>query len=789
MTGLMHEKEFSRRSLVRGGGALFVGFSLAGSALLVGKASGSVNDLSVLNPGPPDPRQVDTWIAVHADNTATIYPGLQELGNGSSTGLLQIAGEELSMDTGQLRFGVSDSNRTPNNVSQSASNAIKSGGPKLRAASALAAQALLGMASANLGVPVSQLSAKSGVVSGGGKFVTYGALIGEQLFNVQAPATYNLAPTTANPPAIGVGVPTGFPGTKPVSQYTLVGTRVPRIDIPAKVAGTYTYIHNVRVPGMLHGRVVRPRGQGAFGDPLTGTVDASSISHIPGVQVVQVGSFIGVVAPKEYDAIQAAGQLKVVWARPSNLPGDGNLYQHMDATPTTKDSVTTQAGDVAQGFTQAAKIISQTYHGAYQTHAVIGPSCSVADVQPTSATVFVNSQNVYSTRAKIASVLNVPASQVRVRFFEGSSCFGQSPYDDAAQAAALLSQKVGQPVRVQFMRWDEHGWGMNETPYTGRIRAGIDANGNIVAFDTHVWTHGWASGSPERSQELATQGTGLVQPTVGSSVESRNSGGIYATSKSNFRLTTHQLPGLNAGMVKGINMRAPMDLSSLLGSEGMIDELAYAANMDPVAFRLQNIGSETIGYQNLIEPTTGWIAVLNKAAEISGWKPQVANSVKQTSNIVTGRGVAIGSEHTSHTAAVADITVNKKTGKITVNHLYSAMDAGLTINPGLVENQMSGLMIMGTSRALYEQVRFTKSNVTSLDWVSYPILRFQDHPNVTVAVVQFTDQQPTGAGEEAMCPVPAAIANAFFDATGARLRQLPMTSGLVRGTLQAAGVA
>jgi CO/xanthine dehydrogenase Mo-binding subunit len=787
MTGLLNEQAFTRKSFLRGGGALLVGFSV-GAGLLAGEASARVSGLSGVNAGPPDPSQVDTWVAVHSDNTATIYPGLQELGNGSSTGLLQIAGEELSMDVSQLQYGVSDSNRTPNNVAQSASNAIKSGGPKLRAASALAAQALLGMASSSLGVPVSQLSVKSGVVSGGGKSVAYGALIGGKLFNVQAPASYSLAPTTANPPAIGVGVPTGFPGTKPVSQYTLVGTRVPRIEIPAKVAGTYTYIHNVRVPGMLHGRVVRPRGQGAFGDPLSASVDASSVSHIPEVQVVQVGSFVGVVAAREYDAIQAAAQLRVSWTRPSNLPGDANLYQHMDTTPTTRDFVVTQAGDVGQGFAQAARIISQTYHGAYQTHAVIGPSCSVADVQPASATVFVNSQNVYTTRSKIASILNVPASQVRVRFFEGSSCFGQSPYDDAAQAAALLSQKVGKPVRVQFMRWDETGWGMTETPYTGRIRAGIDTNGKIVAFDTHVWTHGWASGSPERSQELATQGAGLVQPSVGSSVESRNSGGIYAGPNSNFRLTTHQLPGLNAGMVKGINMRAPMDLSSLLGSEGMIDELAYAANMDPVAFRLQNIAATTIGYQNLIEPTTGWIAVLNKVAEISGWQPKVTNSVKQNGNIVTGRGVAIGSEHTSHTAAVADITVNKTSGKITVNHLYSAMDAGLTINPGLVENQMSGLMIMGTSRALYEQVRFSKSNVTSLDWVSYPILRFKDHPKVTVAVVQFTDQQPTGAGEEAMCPVPAAIANAFFDATGARIRQLPMTPGLVKGTLRAAGV-
>ena len=787
MTGLLHEREFSRKTFLKGGGALIIGFSAAGGAV-AGAGLGAVPlNLHGQVAGPPDPTLIDSWITINADNTATIYSGLQELGNGTSTGLLQIAAEELSMDVGQLTFANGDSHSTPNNTSQVASRGIMTGGPKLRAAAAGAHQTLLSLASTKLGVPSSNLSVKAGVVSGGGKSVTYGDLIGGNLFNVTLPSSYKLAAGSGNPAAAGVGLGAGDPATKPVAQYSVVGTRVPRIEIPAKVTGNYTYVHNLRLPQMLHGRVVRPRGQGAFGDVLSAVVDASSIRQLPNVQVVQVDGFVGVVAPKEYDAIQAAAQLKVTWSKASNLPSSGNLYKHMDETPTTKDSVTTEAGDVATGFAQAAKILSNTYHGPYQTHAVIGPSCSVADVTPTGATVFVNSQNVYGTRNKIASVLNMPAQQIRVKFYEGSSCFGQSPYDDAAQAAALLSQKVGQPVRVQFMRWDEHGWGMNETPYIGRIRAGIDANGKIVAFDTHVWTHGWASASPERTQEHATNGTGLAQPTVGSSVESRNAGGIYATRSSNFRLTTHQLPGLNAGMLKGSNMRAPMDLSSILGSEGMIDELAYAANMDPIAFRRLNIGPETIGYQNLIEPTTGWLAVLDKAAEISNWTQGVTNSVKQTGDVVTGRGIAIGSEHTSHAAAVADIEVNKTTGKITVKHLYGAMHAGLAVNPSLIENQMVGLLTMGTSRALYEAVAFTKSNVTSLDWVTYPILRFKDHPKVTVAVVQSIDEQPTGAGEEAMVPVPAAIANAFFDATGIRIRQLPMTPAVVRATLKAAG--
>jgi CO/xanthine dehydrogenase Mo-binding subunit len=283
--------------------------------------------------------------------------------------------------------------------------------------------------------------------------------------------------------------------------------------------------------------------------------------------------------------------------------------------------------------------------------------------------------------------------------------------------------------------------------------------------------------SPERTQELAL-GTPLVNSGSGSvqSATARNSAGFYATP--NYRLINHQLPGLNAGMLKCSNVRSPLCLSAYQTSEGMIDELAYAANMDPVAFRTLNMGSDA-----------GWQEVLDAAAKAANWRPKVAASNLSKESIVKGRGVALGSELTSYAAVVADVEVNKQTGKIKVTHLYGALHAGLTVNPGLVENQMVGLLMQGTSRALVEELRFGKSSVSGLDWVSYPTLRFKDAPDVTTVIVQHVDQQPTGAGEEVMCPVPAAIANAFFDATGVRIRQYPMTPPLVRATLQAAGVA
>jgi len=500
----MVNRQFSRRSFLRGGGALVVGFSMLGPAV-GGKARAAVAaDARSPVPGPPDPTQVDSWIAVHADNTATIYSGLQELGNGTPTGVLQIAGEELGMSMSQLHFGVSDSHVTPNNVSQVASNGIKSGGPKVRAAAAGAAQALLAMASTRLGVPASSLTVKDGVVAGGGRSVTYGELVGDRLFNVQLPASYGLNATTANPPAAGAGLGAGAAPTKPPSQYSLVATPVPRVDIPDKVTGRYTYIHNLRLPAMLHGRVVRPRGQAAFGDTVTvGGVDQGSIAKIRDAQVVQAGNFVGVVAPTEYAAIQAAAQLKVSWQAPGTLPGSGNVYRHMLETPTT-DFVTAQTGDLAAGFAKAATVLSSTYSSPYQIHGPIGPSCAVADVRPDSAFVFVNSQNVYRTRTKIASTLGLPATSVRIRFFEGSSCFGQSPYDDAAEAAALLSQKVGKPVRVQFMRWDEHGWDMYEPAHIGMVRAGIDGAGRSSPTTT---TRGSTAGCRARpSGRRSTRG-------------------------------------------------------------------------------------------------------------------------------------------------------------------------------------------------------------------------------------------------------------------------------------------
>jgi CO/xanthine dehydrogenase Mo-binding subunit len=398
---------------------------------------------------------------------------------------------------------------------------------------------------------------------------------------------------------------------------------------------------------------------------------------------------------------------------------------------------------------------------------MIGPSCAIADVRGGNATILCSTQAPYSARSSIATTLGfTDPKMVRLQMFEGSGCYGHSCYDDAAHAAAVMSQAVGKPVRVQFMRHDEHGWDNYAPAQVTDVRAGIDANGKLVAYDYTGYFHGWMS--TETTQELL--GQKVATPYVPSDTE--NTGAQYAIA--NRKVATKAIPSLNSGFPKGVWMRAPGAPQALFASEQVIDELAVAAGQDPIAFRKANVSGDR------------WAGVLDAAAKASNWTPRVANSQKQSGTLLTGRGIAIGGFSGTYTAILAEIEVNTKTGKITAKHLYGAQDAGLTVNPGLVENQIEGCLVQGCSRALVEEVKFSKSNVTSLDWTSYPVLRFKDAPNVTPIVVQRTDLPSSGSGEPTTAGVPAAIANAFFDATGVRVRQYPMTPAVVRAALKAA---
>jgi len=776
MTGLLHEKEFSRKSFLKGTGGLVVGFSLAGA--LAGTASAN----APFPPSPdtynPDPTKVDSFLRINPDNTANLLTSQVEIGNGTPTGFLQIAAEELDMDMSQMIYGTSVKDADGNVIStvtdgwvavntggHGGSQAIQSVGPRVRAAAASARQALLKLASAKLGVPVSSLSVSKGVVSGGGKSVTYGELVGGKLLNVP------LAPLTLHP---------GVAPAKPIAGYTLVGTRYPRIDIPAKVKGTYTYVHNIRLPGMLHARWVRPRGQGAwmtegFATPLK--VDKSSIAHLPNVQVVQRGNFLAVVGPKEYDVIQAAEQLKVTWADTPIMPGHDNVwsyYRKMDAAGQVPARITANVGNVDKAFAGAAKVVEMSFAYPYNGHNPIGPACAVADVTADRATVYCNTQNVPSLTTEMAQVLGLPAKNVRIIWHEGSSTYGNGYHAfDIAESAALISQLVKAPVRLQLMRWDEQGWTRYGQGFITDMKGAIDANGNIVAYQ--------ATQTAQTSTSLAAARVliGETPGTPGSlNTNGENLGPFYKVSQSNYKLIAKTIPQ-KLGMFQQGTLRAPSGPQTNFASEQLIDQLAKEANMDPLSFRAKNMRTDGDFFR--------WTAVLQAAVGASPYKPHVPASQLQSGDVVQGWGMAIGTHGASRAATVAQIEVNKKTGKIRILHLYAAQDSGLAVNPALIENQMSGNLMQGASKILHEELRFDKNRVTSTDWVTYPMLRFKDAPPVTTVVVNRPDQLPTGSGEPPQVPVGAAVANAFYDATGVRIYQAPLTPARVRGVLAGDG--
>lgn len=736
-----------RRDFLKAGGAMIIGFSFGGlsygqeGADFVAFAAGSDQ---------PDSKQLDTWLAIHADNTATIFLGFVELGQGSTTALLQMAAEELDLGMNQVRSVRLDTNRSPNQGATAASAAIARGGPRLRAAAAEARQALLTLASRRLSVPVAGLTVSNGIVSvveDPKQSVTYGQLLGDRPFHV----TF-----------------TGTAPLKPVSAYKIVGARVPRNDIPDKVSGKYVYMQNVRVPGMLHGRVVRPRGQSAYSDGARVLkVDESSIKDIAAVQIVRRRDFIGVVAPNEWDAVRAARQLKVTWSPARTLRGNTGVHEQMHAAKTI-DSVLRESGDVTAALGRATHTVSEIYRGPYQSHAPFGPACALAQVTSESALVMCSTQNAFDTRAQLSQVLGMPVGKVRVQYYEGSGTFGRSCYNDAAQAASIMSQETGKPVRVQFMRWDELGWDNYGPPHLAEVRAGVDSHGKIVAYDYHGWQHVWST--TETSQQLA-QGTLPAESDdgVARQLNKLNLASMYDIP--NVRLVNHRVPGID-GYLKGANLRSPLDISFSFASEQTIDELAYLSGIDPLAFRRRNMTDAR------------WLAVLNAVAQAARWTPRKAASRLSGARVASGRGIAMGTHLSSYAAAVAEIEVNKETGRIVAKHMYGALDAGLAVNPAFIENQISGMLVQATSRMLKEEVTFSNSNVTSLDWNSYPVLRFEECPEVTPIVIQRMDQKSTGAGEEALCSAAAAIANAFFDATGVRLREYPMTPSRVLPALQ-----
>jgi nicotinate dehydrogenase subunit B len=738
-----------RRDFLKQGGVLLVGMSLAGCMTSPRRPESPV-PAAPATPGPPDAAKLDSWLAIHEDNSATLYLGFAELGQGATTALLQVAAEELDLGMDQIRAAPLDTHVSPNQGGTYSSASIQRGRPQIALAAAHARAALLARAALRLGTPLETLEVARGRVRIVGKprrSVTFGELIGGGRFDVAM---------------------TGTPAMKPVSAYTLVAQRVARADLAGKVDATHTYIQQMRIAGMLHARIVRPRGQSAYG---TGArvlrVDDASIAQIPDVRIVRRGDFIAVLAPREWDAVRAAAQLDVEWERAASLPGSDALHAQMRAGVTV-DNVVLERGDVRVASDEAAVTVVQRGFAPYQAHAPFAPNCALADIRATEGLVICSSQDVYAARRSIAAMLGMRQEQLRVQYAEGSGTYGHSCYDDVAQAAALLSQLAGVPVRLQLMRWDEHGWDTYGPPHVGEVRVSADAQGKLSSYEYHGWQHNWSQ--VETTAQLAGTSAAAEWPAVAvQGVNPLVCGGMYDIPV--IKLVNHRLPALQ--YLRAGWLRSPLDLAFAFVSEQAIDALAVTLKVDPLEFRRRNIRDPR------------WMGVLDAAAGAAGWSPTWQPGRAATTRVRRGRGIGLGTHLVSFGAAVADVEVDTQTGRVRVLRLVGALDAGLVVNPLIVERQIEGQLVQTASRMLLEEVQFDTRRVTSLDWQSYPILRFEDCPAITAVVVQKTTERSTGAGEEVMAAAAAAIANAFFDATGKRMERFPFTPARVQAALRA----
>jgi len=764
----MAPHSISRRELLKATGGLLVSFNLFEPAL--GLLAQGGTPLSNAGGLPPD--QLDSWLAIAQDGTVSVFTSKVDLGTGTGTALGQIVAEELDVPISKINMVIGDTTRSVDQGRTSASRTLERAGPQMRQAAAAARQELLKRASARLGAPAGQLTVTDGVVSVAGNSaqnISYAALVGGKRFDTKVAASGEQWDLKVAPEVT----------PKDPKDYKIVGTSVPRFDLPPKLTGEFTYAQEVRVPGMLHGRVVRP----PVVNSKPASVDEASVRGIPGVvKVVQQGSFVGVVARTEWAAIRAARALKVTWsAPPGQFPaGPDAMYDYLRNTKSFAERVGAENGNVAAALAQAARKFEATYRWPFQMHAMIGPSCAVADVQGDKATIWSGSQAPFITRNGIARLLGIREENVHFIYREGSGCFGRLEPDDAPEDAALMSRAVGRPVRVQWMREDEHGWEPKGPPQLITIRSGLDGQGNVTAWDYAERTLSWTDA--RLSPMLASRQTG-IKPDENGFFIGGNDGTPYTFD--NRKAMAAAIPWMmNPNPLRTGNLRAPFGQGRCFACESQMDEMAAAAGIDPVEFRLRYLGDNTRAAD-----------VLRAAANKAGWqarRPRASGGNSggsgNSGNIVTGRGVAISGLAGTVVAQVADVEVNTSTGKVTVKKVTVAHDCGIIVNPDGLSNQIEGNVIQSTSRALMEEVDFDSAGVKNLDWNSYPIIRFREVPDVDIVLINQLAMQPLGGGEPSAIATPAAIANAVFDAVRVRLRQAPFTPERVLRALRAGTV-
>ena len=748
--------ELSRRTFLKTGGALVVTAAVPGAVIgAITEAAGAAVPYPAL-----DPTALATWLTINADGSVVARSGHVELGHGVQTGLAQIVAEELDVPVGRVTMILGHTNETPDQGDTAGSTSIRVAGAQLRQIAAEGRAALLKLASDQLGAPVSALTAADGVVSAGSRKVSYGDLVRGRVLTAVAPITIS-----------GYGgfrmSVTGTAKPKDPSQYATVGKSVPRVEVPDKVTAKATYVQDVRVRNMLHARVIHPRG---IGSTLVSV--GTFVPSVSAARTVTVGNLVAVLTEKEWDAIKGAQALKVTWSDWSKLPPSDVVYAALRRLP-AQDRVQMNRGDASGAMASAAQTLTATYQTPFENHGMIGPSCAVADVRSDgSVTVWSATQYPQGLQKNVATLLGITPERVRVMRYEGAGCYGRlsANYDDAATEAVLLSQAVGRPVRVQWTRADEHRWEPHGPGTVHDLSAGLGPDGSVVAWRHEAWM-------PTNSDS-----TELGASLAGKPLNSTGIGGwtgpdLY-TFPNSFEVA-HGLPELGAADspygfgLRTTFLRSPGQYQITFAQEAFVDEIAAKAGRDSLAFRLQYLTDRRA------------IAVLQAAAKAAGWdaRPSPKPGAGTKSGVVTGRGIALVLRDGTYAAGVAEVSVDPATGKVQVQRVTVAQDSGLIINPSAIEHQLESAVIQTTSRAMLEQVTFDGANVTSLDWSSYPILTMADAPKVQTVLINHPEIPATGVGEPAVNLIAPAISSAIFDATGVRIRTLPMRPDAVKAAM------
>ena len=751
----------SRRRFLQASGGLVITFSLFGPKPVLAR------DAAQTSLAPPPAGKLYAWLAVHPDNTATLFTGKVETGTGVQTALAQIAAEELDFPFDRLDVVMGTTSATVDQGPSYGSMTVRYAGPQIRSAAAAGREALLNLAAEHFKVSPNELVAKDGTISVVGipdRTVTYGKLVDGKRLDMEIGASGKRFAMKVAPNA----------HAKDPSTYTIIGKPLPRKDIPGKILATFPYVQDVRIDGMLHGRVVRPYGVEA----TLQSVDENGVKNIPGfVQVVRRGNFLGVVAETEWAAIQAAAKLgstlnpsgpdagQAKWSNWTGLPKMDEIWETVRKTAAGRNISVASQGSAALAFGYASRTLKATYKTPFQMHGSIGPSCAIAQVKGDRATFWSGTQMPHETRRDMAQLLGIPLDNVELRWVEASGGYGRNGLDHVVADAAILSQAVGRPVRVQWMRWDEHGWEPKGPPIVQDLRGALDENGRVIAWQHHMWiptiddTHLIAAALIGRPDATGDTGTGKV-PVI-----------TYAYTFENADVAVH-----DEGRVALLTawLRSPAQFETTFAMESFIDELAAAAGQDPLAFRLAY----------LKDPRA--VAVLKAAAEAYGWHTRPARAkADHSGKPAHGRGLAWVNRDDVRVATIADVTVDPSSGRIKVSRVVVAHDCGLVVNPDGLKNQIEGNVIQSLSRTLHEEVTFDTAHVTSQDWQGYPILRFEDIPDsIDIVLVNNRPEYPSyGAGEPSTNPTAAVISNAVFDAIGVRLRQTPFRPKRVKAAM------